>query len=222
MNAALNSIGGNFGNTLGNIGQYANGVNNINGLSINAYPSGLNGVNGLAALSAMNNIVGSNQIANLTNLQNLTNHTVTGFTPTFETERGLSQASLNGLAGANDFNLQNNFVGVIADGAPYPQTVNITQTNGSNLNGQTSFGLNMSLPTMQKNVMQGLVASTSPTSSMLATLSSLPGQQNMFALQNQLGNGVQAVQLRQPEQLAMKMMGPSILTLRGTHVAHGN
>ena len=221
MNAALNQINGAL-NSFQNITQYSNGVNNMNGLSLNAYATGLNNVNSLAALNAMNTMVNGNAITNLTNLQNLTGQGVTGFTPTFENERTLTQNGMNTLGNNADFNWPNNFVGVISDGTPYQQTVNITSNGNNGLNNPSSFGLNMAFPSMPKNVMQGLPTSTSPTNSVFATLSSLPGQQNMFTLQNQIGNGMQAVQYQRPEQLAMKMMAPSLLALRGAHVAHGN
>lgn len=204
MNAALNQINGAL-NSFQNIGQYSNGVNNLNGLSLNAYAAGINNV---ATLNAMNT-----GLTNLTNLQNLTGQGVTGFTPTFENERSLAQHGLNA-----DFTWPNNFVSVLTDGSPYQQAVNIS-SNGNVLN--SSFGLNMSLPNMPKNMVQGLPNSTSPTN-VLSTLSSLQGQQNMFSLQNQVGNGMQNIQFQRPDQLTMKMMGSNLLALRGTHVAHGN
>jgi len=222
MNAALNQINGAL-NSFQNIAQYSNNVNNMTALPLNAYTNNLNNVNSLAALNAMNNI---GTLPNLTNLQGLTGNGVTGFTPTFEGERSLGQAGLNNMGNnTNDFNWPNNFVGILSDGSPYQQNVNIT-SNGNNTinNSNSSFGLNMSFPSMPKNVMQGLPSSTSPTSSVFASLNSLPGQQNMFGLQNQVSNNMQNVQYQRPEQFnAMKLMGNSVLAMRGGgQITHGN
>ena len=219
MNAALNQINGAL-NSFQNIAQYSNGVNNLNGLPLNAYTGNLSNVNSLAALNAMNTMVSGNTLPNLTNLQNLTGNGSTGFTPTFENERSLAQAGLNNLGSSNDFNWPNNFVSILSDNSPYQQSVNIT-SDTNNLN--TSFGLNMTFPSMSKTGIQGLTNTTSPTNSVFATLSSLPGQQNLFTLPNQVNNTLQNVQLQRPEQLAaMKMMGNNVLALRGTHVGHSN
>lgn len=222
MNAALNQINGAL-NSFQNIAQYSNNVNNMTSLPLNAYTNNLNNVNSLAALNAMSNI---GTLPNLTNLQGLTGNGVTGFTPTFEGERSLGQASLNNMGNnTNDFNWPNNFVGILSDDNPYQQNVNITSIGNNTINNSnSSFGLNMSFPSMPKNVMQGLPSSTSPTSSVFASLNSLPGQQNMFGLQTQVSNNMQNVQYQRPEQFnAMKMMGNSVLAMRGGgQISHGN
>jgi len=228
------------------------------------YAAGINGVNALASLNAMNNMVNGANLNLASSLQNMGTSgggpgQSTGFTPTFEaTDRGIGGIS------SNDFNSwQNNFVNVISDQPP----VNLQQTQqqtqqqatgpngqqGAQQQGQGSFLNN--LPNLggpspslsqQKNVMQqpnnslvNAASTMSPTSSVFATISSLPGQQqqNLFTLQTQYGNNgavhnngggnnngntVQALQFQRADQLNMKMMGPSILALRGAHVAHGN
>lgn len=221
MNAALNQINGAL-SSFQNMAQYSTNVNNMSSLSLNAYATGLNNV---AALNAMSMVNGSG-ISNLSNLQTLTGQGVTGFTPTYEGERTLTQNGLHTLGGpsAADVMWPNNFVGIMADGTPYQQSVNITSNGNTAALNQASFGLNMSFPAMPKTVMQPVAPnnSTSPTN-VLSTLSSLPGQPNIFPVQNQLGNNLQGLQFqRQEQQIAMKMMGPNILALRGTHVAHGN
>ena len=199
MNAALNQVNGAL-NSFQNITQYSNGVNNMNGLynmngiSLNAYATGLNNVNSFAAFNATSTMVNGNAITHLTNLQNLTGQGVTGFTPTLENKRTLTQNGFS-LGNNTDFNWLNNFFGT-----PYQQNVNMTSNRNNGLNNPLS-GLNMAFP---------------------STLSSLPGQQNMFTLQNPIGNGIQAIQYQRPEQLAMKMMAPSPLEVHGAHVAHGN
>ena len=243
MNAALNQINGAL-SSFQNIAQYSNNVNQMSSLSLNAYATGLNNV---AALNNAMNMVNGNGIANLANLQTLTN---TGFTPTYEGERTLAQNGLQNLGTANaaDFTWPSNFIGIMPDGTPYQQSVNITSNGNTELN-QASFGLNMSFPTMPKSVVQPVQNSTSPTN-VLSTLSSLPGQQSMFSLQtnqSQVGNGLQgsgnglqgsggngiqgggnALQggiefQRSQDSMNMKMMAPNVLSLRGTHqVAHGN
>ena len=229
MNAALNQINGAL-SSFQNIAQYSNNVNQMSSLSLNAYATGLNNV---AALNnAMNMAVNGNGIANLANLQTLTN---TGFTPTYEGERTLAQNGLQNLGTqAADFTWPSNFIGIMPDGTPYQQSVNISSNGNTELN-QASFGLNMSFPTMPKSVVQPVQNTTSPTN-VLSTLSSLPGQQSMFSMQtnqSQVGNGLQGagsnglqggMEFQRPQDgMNMKMMAPNVLSLRGTHqVAHGN
>ena len=220
MNAALNQINGAL-NSFQNIAQYSNGSNSLSGLNLNAYTAGLSNVNSLATLNAMNSMVnGNNSMNTLSGLQNLAGQGVTCFTPTFENDRNLTHNSLNGLGNNADFNWSNNFVGVLSDGTPFQQAVSLTPNGNNGLANSSSFGLNMTFPSVPKNVMQG---SSSPTNSVFAaTLSSLQGQQNLFNFQTQLHNGMQTVQFQRPDQLAMKMMGQSMAALRGGHVSHGN
>ncbi|XP_002155904.1 uncharacterized protein MAL13P1.336 [Hydra vulgaris] len=220
MAAALNQINGAI-NSFQNIAQYSNGSNTLNGLNLNAYTSGLNNVNSLATLNAMNSMVnGNNTMNTLSGLQNLNGQGVSCFTPTFESDRNITQNSLNGLGNNTDFNWSNNFIGVLSDGTPFQQAVSLTPNGTNSLANSSSFGLNMTFPSVNKNVMQG---PQSPTNSVFAaTLSSLQGQQNLFNFHTQLHNGMQTVQYQRPDQLAMKLMGQSMAALRGGHVSHGN
>ena len=131
------------------------------------------------------------------------------------------QNGLGSIGNNNDFNWPNNFV--IADSNAYSQAMAITQAN--NLSGANSFNMNMNFPAMQKGLLQGLTASSaSPTSSssVYATIASMPNQSMAFTVQNPMGNGLQAMQFQRPDQLTMKMMAPSILTVRNSQVPPGN
>ena len=209
-------------NTLSNMAAYSNGVNNLNSMA--AYQAGMNGMNGIAAFNAMNGVgmVNGNTVSNVNGIQGINGHghgqgITTGFSSqsSYETDRGLN--GLNGIGGNSDLNWQNNFA--IVDTNAYSQAMALTQAQANGgLSNANSFNMNMNFPSMQKSVLQGMNASsTSPTSSsnVYATITSLPQQSMSFTVQNPMGNGMQAMQFQRPDQLAMKMMGPSILTLRG-------
>ena len=211
-------------NTLSNMAAYSNGVNNLNNIAVNAYQAGMNSMNGLAAFNALNSVgmVNGSGVGNVNGLQNINGQGLSAFpTPSYDTERAMVQNGLSNIGNNNDFNWPNNFV--IADSNAYSQAMAITQAN--NLSGANSFNMNMNFPAMQKGLLQGLTASSSsPTSSssVYATISSMPNQSMAFTVQNPMGNGLQAMQFQRPDQLTMKMMAPSILTVRNSQVPHGN
>ncbi len=227
--AAVNGMNLNTMNglsTLSNMAAYSNGVNNLNNIAVNAYQAGMNSMNGIATFNAINGVpmVNGNNVSNVSGMQGINGQGLSAFpTPSYETERAMVQNGLNNIGNNNDFNWPNNFV--IADSNSYSQAMAITQANNANLTAANSFNMNLNFPAMQKNLLQGMtVASSSPTSSssVYATISSLPQQSMAFTVQNPIGNGLQAMQFQRPDQLAMKMMAPSILTVRNSQVPPGN
>ena len=227
--AAVNGMNLNTMNglsTLSNMAAYSNGVNNLNNIAVNAYQAGMNSMNGIAtfnALSGVGMVNGSNP-SNVSGMPGINGQGLSAFpTPSYETERAMVQNGLSSIGNNNDFNWPNNFV--IADSNSYSQAMAITQANNANFTAANSFNMNMNFPAMQKSLLQGMTAaSSSPTSnsSVYATISSLPQQSMAFAVQNPIGNGLQAMQFQRPDQLAMKMMAPSILTVRNSQVPPGN
>jgi len=208
----MNTMNINGALSFNNLAQFSN--NSLNGLALNPYAN----INNVNTLTAMNSIVGGGGLNGL-NLQNINNQGVTGFTPTFDGERSLA-AGLNSA----DFGWPNNFVGIISD-ASYQQSGNVATNNGNNqLN--TSFGaMNMSFPPISKNIIPGLPNATSPTN-VLSSLTSLPGQPNIFMQNgmnqsNNVNNGYQ--QQRQDDGLGLKMIPTgSMLSMRNANVNVGN